>query len=336
MLIEKNVDLTSLNTMNVQSVAEYYCKISSVHQLTEVIGFARENDLKLHVLGGGSNVILLPYISGVVVHMAILGRDILPVNEFVADFVVGAGENWHEFVQFTLTQGYPGLENLSLIPGTVGAAPVQNIGAYGVEVKDLLVDVTAIDLTSEKLSTLTLQSDQLDFDYRNSLFKKNPHRYVITSVRFRLDKRTTLKTSYGDILDRLGEGEVTAQSVSNAVIQARRSKLPDVSEIPNAGSFFKNPIVSHQKLNALQATFPQIVRYKVDEGHYKLAAGWLIEQAGWKGYRNEVVGIHDKQALVLINHNHGSSEDIVKLADQVKASVLEKYGVVLEVEPVSL
>ena len=336
MLIEKNVDLTSLNTMNVQSVAEYYCKISSVHQLTEVIGFARENDLKLHVLGGGSNVILLPYISGVVVHMAILGRDILPVNEFVADFVVGAGENWHEFVQFTLTQGYPGLENLSLIPGTVGAAPVQNIGAYGVEVKDLLVDVTAIDLTSEKLSTLTLQSDQLDFDYRNSLFKKNPHRYVITSVRFRLDKRATLKTSYGDILDRLGEGEVTAQSVSNAVIQARRSKLPDVSEIPNAGSFFKNPIVSHQKLNALQATFPRIVRYKVDEGHYKLAAGWLIEQAGWKGYRNEVVGIHDKQALVLINHNHGSSEDIVKMADQVKASVLEKYGVVLEVEPVSL
>lgn len=336
MLFEKNVDLTSLNTMNVQSVAEYYCKVDSVERLIEVIGFARQSNLKLHVLGGGSNVILPPYISGVVVHMAILGREVVPVSQFAAEFIVGAGESWHEFVLFTLMQGYPGLENLSLIPGTVGAAPVQNIGAYGVEVKDRLVDVTVIDLASENLSLLTLKNNQLDFEYRNSLFKKNPRRFIITSVKFRLDKRAALKTSYGDISERLGEGEVTAQSVSDAVIEARTSKLPNVSEIPNAGSFFKNPVVSYEKLLALQAEFPQIVSYKIDEGFYKLAAGWLIQQAGWKGYRNEVVGVHDKQALVLVNHNHGRSEDILGLADRVKASILDKYGVVLEIEPVSL
>ena len=334
-MFERNVDLTSLNTMSVQSVAEYYCKVGTVDQLIEVIGFARQNNLKLHVLGGGSNVLLPPYISGVVVHMAILGREVIPESQFVANFVVGAGENWHEFVLYTLVQGYPGLENLSLIPGTVGAAPVQNIGAYGVEVKDLLIDVTVIDLASDRLSLLTLKNNQLDFEYRNSLFKKNPGRFIITSVKFRLDKRTALKTSYGDISERLGEGEVTAKSVSDAVIEARTSKLPNVSEIPNAGSFFKNPIVSSEKLLALQAEFPQIVSYKIDEGFYKLAAGWLIQQAGWKGYRNEVVGVHDKQALVLINHNGGRSEDIMNLASRVKASVLEKYGVTLEVEPVT-
>ena len=336
MLCKQNVDLTSLNTLNISSVAEYYCKVRDVEQLIEAIGFARKNSLDLHVLGGGSNVILSPYISGVVVHMAILGREVVPLSESESEFIVGAGENWHQFVQFTLKQGFPGLENLSLIPGTVGAAPVQNIGAYGVEVKDLLVDLEVIDLASDNLTLSTLKNNQLDFEYRNSLFKKNPSRFIITSVRFRLDKRTALKTSYGDISERLGEGEVTAKKVSTAVIEARTSKLPNVSEIPNAGSFFKNPVVSSQKLLALQAEFPNVISYKIDDDSYKLAAGWLIQQAGWKGYRNDRVGVHDKQALVLVNHNQGRSEDILSLAGEVKASILDKYGVVLEVEPVVL
>lgn len=344
MIFEHNKDLTSLNTLNVQSIAEYYCEVSSVEQLIDAIHSAREQNLQLHILGGGSNVILAPHIAGVVVHMAIMGRDIQSINESEADFLVGAGENWHEFVQFTLAQGYPGLENLSLIPGTVGAAPVQNIGAYGVEVKDLLVEVTAIDLTSNRVVLSTLQNSVLEFEYRNSLFKKHPHRYIITSVRFRLNKKATLKTSYGDIANRLdkvkgsggGQGKITAQNVSDAVIEARTSKLPSVSDIPNAGSFFKNPVVSKEKLNRLQAEFPQIISYTLDDNNCKLAAGWLIEQAGWKGYRNDVVGIHDKQALVLINHGGGSADDIYSLAERVRKSVINQYGVELEIEPVGL
>lgn len=344
MIFEHNKDLTSLNTLNVQSIAEYYCEVSSVEQLIDAIHSAREQNLQLHILGGGSNVILAPHIAGVVVHMAIMGRDVQSINESEADFLVGAGENWHEFVQFTLAQGYPGLENLSLIPGTVGAAPVQNIGAYGVEVKDLLVEVTAIDLTSNRVVLSTLQNSVLEFEYRNSLFKKHPHRYIITSVRFRLNKKATLKTSYGDIANRLdkvkgsggGQGKITAQNVSDAVIEARTSKLPSVSDIPNAGSFFKNPVVSKEKLNRLQAEFPQIISYTLDDNNCKLAAGWLIEQAGWKGYRNDVVGIHDKQALVLINHGGGSADDIYSLAERVRKSVINQYGVELEIEPVGL
>lgn len=335
-MFEKNADLTSLNTLNVESVAEYYCKVSSIDQLFDVIAFARRHDLVLHVLGGGSNVILPSFMSGVVVHMAIMGRDVQQIDHNRAEVVVGAGENWHQLVLFTLQQGYPGLENLSLIPGTVGAAPVQNIGAYGVEIKDSLVEVTAIDLKNETPSLITYNNAQLEFEYRNSLFKKNPGRFIITSVRLKLDKRSTLKTGYGDISERLIGQEVNAESVSQAVIQARESKLPNVAEIPNAGSFFKNPVVAREKLESLQAEFPQIISYKVDDEHYKLAAGWLIQQAGWKGYRNEVVGIHDKQALVLINHNHGKAQDIYDLAEQVRDSVNKKYGVVLEVEPVSL
>ncbi len=336
MRYEKNIDLTSLNTMNIRSIAEHYCQVCDVNQLVEVIKFSRKNHLDLHVLGGGSNVILPPTIDGFVVHIAIPGCEMVTVTDSMADFVVGAGENWHEFVQFTLNQGYSGLENLSLIPGTVGAAPVQNIGAYGVEIKDLLTEVSVIDVTSDDLTPFILKNNQLEFEYRNSLFKKNARRYIITSVKVRLNKHSPLKTGYGDIAGRLGESEMTALSVSHAVIEARKSKLPDVSETPNAGSFFKNPIVNREKLLALQAEFPNVISYKVDEDTYKLAAGWLIQEAGWKGYRDERVGVHDKQALVLVNHNQGRSEDILGLAEQVKVSILDKYGVALEVEPVVL
>ncbi|UZE97957.1 UDP-N-acetylmuramate dehydrogenase [Alkalimarinus alittae] len=334
MKYEKNVDLTSLNTLNIQSIAEYFYEVYDVSQLIEALSFARANNLGVQILGGGSNVILPSVVSGVVIRMAIAGRELKPINSSIADFIVGAGEDWHEFVLYTLQQGYPGLENLSLIPGTVGAAPVQNIGAYGVEVKDMLTEVTVIDVESDGLEQYTLQNEQLDFEYRNSLLKKNPGKYVITSATFRLDKHAPLKTTYGDIAERLVDTEISALTVSNAVIAARKSKLPDVLDIPNAGSFFKNPIVSHDKLQQLKIKHPKVISYKVDESSYKLAAGWLIQEAGWKGYRNEKVGVHAKQALVLVNHNHGVSEDILGLAKKISVSVESMFGVALEIEPV--
>lgn len=348
MEFEHNKDLTSLNTLNIQSFAEYYYEVFEVDELVKLLNYIRLQQLPYVVLGGGSNVILPPFIKGVVIRMAITGCQVKPLNSEQAEFVVGAGENWHEFVQHTIQQGYRGLENLSLIPGTVGAAPVQNIGAYGVEVKDHLTEVTVIDLSAEVLTQATLKNDQLDFEYRNSLFKKNPGQYIILSVAFSLDKRTPLKTSYGDIAERLGEGEVTAKQVSEAVIAARRSKLPDVSAIPNAGSFFKNPIVSAEKLKTLKEKYPNIISYplvaeldkcsesnsKTGGKEYKLAAGWLIQDAGWKGYRNDKVGVHAKQALVIVNHNHGSAGDILSLAKEIRESIEDKFGVLLEVEPV--
>ncbi|WP_250658264.1 UDP-N-acetylmuramate dehydrogenase [Alkalimarinus coralli] len=336
MLCKRNVDLTTLNTLSVHSTAEYYCEVHDLERLCEVICFARDNGLALHLLGGGSNVILSPYISGVVIRMSIMGREIEHIDSHTADFTVGAGENWHDFVLFTLGQGYSGVENLSLIPGTVGAAPVQNIGAYGVEIKDVLVEVSVVDLEADSLEPITLIGADLDFGYRDSLFKRLPGRFIIVSVKVRLNKNGQLKTSYGDIKNRLPKAAITAKDVSNAVIEARKSKLPDVQSTPNAGSFFKNPVVEKAKLDLLLETYPDTVFYDIGSGLYKLAAGWLIQEAGWKGYREERVGVHSMQALVLINHNSGSSTDILNLAERINKSVKSKFGISLEIEPVLL
>ena len=198
----------------------------------------------------------------------------------------------------------------------------------------MLTEVMAIDLTSDSLTPVRLKKASLDFEYRNSLFKKNPGRYIITSVTLRLDKQSPLKIGYGDIATQLNKGDICAQDVSNAVIAARQAKLPDVSKIPNAGSFFKNPVIDADKLDELQARFSGLISYELNDNTYKLAAGWLIQEAGWKGYCNDKVGVHDKQALVLVNHAGGEAKDILELARRIKYSVEEMFGVLLEVEPV--
>ena len=332
MLFKKNVDLTSLNTMAITSVASNYCEAQDLEELKAAIKLAKEQNLAIHILGGGSNVILPPVIPGLVVHMKIQGRKVKKVNDHVADFIIGAGENWHELVLFSLSKGYRGLENLSLIPGTAGAAPIQNIGAYGVEVKDSLIEVNVLDV--ESLQEITLHNEDLNFGYRSSLFKETQGKYIVTSITLRLDKEAELKTNYGDLSNRLQGNVFDASDVSNAVIKARNSKLPDYRVIPNAGSFFKNPIVSAEKLKVLLIKFPNIVYYKSNNSMFKLAAGWLIQEAGWKGYSNESVGVNKNQALVLINHNQGCSLDVLNLANEIQESVTDKFSVNLEIEPV--
>ena len=332
MLFKTNVDLTSLNTMAVPSVAANYCKVQDIEQLKSAILSAKRKSLVIHVLGGGSNVILPPFIDGLVIQISIKGRQVVKVNDNVADFITGAGESWHELVLFSLSKGYRGLENLSLIPGTAGAAPIQNIGAYGVEVKDSLTEVRVLDI--ESLHESTLLNSDLNFSYRNSLFKDRPDKYIITSVTLRLNKKTELKVNYGDLSNRLQGNAFNETDVSNAVIEARNSKLPDYRVIPNAGSFFKNPIVNVEKLKTLLIKSPDIIYYKSANSMFKLAAGWLIQEAGWKGYNNETVGVHKKQALVLVNHNQGSSVDILNLANEIQKSVDDRFSVNLEIEPV--
>ena len=332
MLFKKNIDLTSLNTMAISSIASNYCEVEDIDQLKTAILSARQKKLSIHILGGGSNVILPSLIKGLVIKIAIKGRKVTKVNDHAADFIIGAGENWHDLVLFSLSEGYRGLENLSLIPGTVGAAPIQNIGAYGVEVKDNLTEVKVLDI--ESLQEVILHNEDLNFGYRSSVFKDSPGKYIVTSITLRLDKEADLKTNYGDLSNRLQGNAFNAHDVSNAVIEARNSKLPDYNVIPNAGSFFKNPIVNAEKLNTLKTNSPKIVYYKAGSLMFKLAAGWLIQEAGWKGYSNSAVGVHNNQALVLINHNNGSGADILNLAKDIQASVNERFGVQLEIEPV--
>lgn len=332
MLFETSVDLTSLNTMAISSIAINYCEVSTVGQLKDAIAYANEKKLSISILGGGSNVILPAAIDGLVIHMAIKSRVVNKLNDRFAEFIIGAGENWHELVLFSLAQGYRGLENLSLIPGTVGAAPIQNIGAYGVEVKDSLKEVKVLDV--ESLQELTFQNKELGLGYRTSIFKENPNRYIITSITLCLDKKAELKINYGDLSKRLQGNVLNEVDVSDAVIDARNSKLPDYRVIPNTGSFFKNPMVDSSKLKLLISKYPNMVHYKTDASMFKLAAGWLIQEAGWKGYSNDRVGVHKNQALVLINHNKGSSLDILNLAHEIQESVNNKFSVNLEIEPV--
>ncbi len=318
--------------MAISSIAAKYCEVESLEQLKSAVISAQQQNLSIFILGGGSNVILPVIIEGLVIQIAIKGRKITKVNDHVADFQIGAGENWHELVLFSLSKGYRGLENLSLIPGTVGAAPIQNIGAYGVEVKDSLITVNVLDL--ESLEEISLHNKDLNLGYRSSLFKEKPGKYIVTSVTLRLDKETDLKTNYGDLTNRLQGNAFNECDVSNAVIEARNSKLPDYKVIPNAGSFFKNPIVSAEKLNTLTTQFPNIIHYPAANSKFKLAAGWLIQEAGWKGYSNKEVGVHKNQALVLINHNNGSGADILSLAKEIQKSVNDKFCVELEIESV--
>ncbi|BCL76422.1 UDP-N-acetylenolpyruvoylglucosamine reductase [Jeongeupia sp. HS-3] len=334
-MIESDVDLSARNTLRLTARASRYV---AVHDPAELSGLCADPELAAlpwHVLGGGSNLVLPDVVDGLTLQVEIKGRRLVGEDEHAVYVAAGGGEPWHDFVMWTLAQGWGGLENLALIPGCVGAAPVQNIGAYGVEVKDTLFELSAYRLDGG--AKRVFSSADCRFAYRDSVFKQEEAgRWLIAEVVFRLPKRPDLHTNYGDIDAELVNAGLprTPAGVAQAVINVRQRKLPDPAVIGNAGSFFKNPVVPAAQRDALVAQHPQLVSYLMPGEHYKLAAGWLIEQAGWKGRRLGPVGMYEKQALVLVNHGGAQRADVAALTAAVQADVMARFGVQIEPEPV--
>lgn len=327
-------DLTAFNTLGLRSQAVQYAEIQNEADLNQALAYAKNKNLSLKILGGGSNLVLPSDVAGLTVRIVNKGHNVVSEDSEFRFIKCAAGEVWHEFVLWTLAQGFSGLENLSLIPGTVGASPIQNIGAYGVEVKDSLHEVTCVDLQDGSFKKFS--NAECRFSYRDSFFKQEgAGRYLIWDVTFRLPKKEQLHLEYGDIRKEVERQQLplNAQNVSKAVIAIRQSKLPDPAQIGNAGSFFKNPIVSVEKRNQLLQEFPQLVSFAFGT-EFKLAAGWLIDQSGWKGRKLGPVGMYEKQALVLVNHGGAAASDVWKLADTVAQDVQKKFGVHLEAEPI--
>lgn len=332
--IRQNVNLKSFNTFGIEVYCSYFAEVHSVDEILAVQGTdVYRNNQKL-IVGGGSNILFTRNFEGLVVKNALKGIEV--VSETADGVVVKAmaGEVWHDFVMWCINRNYAGLENLSLIPGCVGASPMQNIGAYGVEIKEVFEELEAIDLTSGEKRVFKKQD--CAFGYRESVFKHQyKNRYIIVSVSFRLKKQAALNTTYGAINAELEKMQVSSpgiKDVSEAVIRIRRSKLPDPKETGNAGSFFKNPEVSATTYTELKSRFPELVAYPLDNGSYKLAAGWLIEQCGLKGHEINGAAVHLKQALVLINKGNARGEDVFQLSSYVIERVAEKFGVRLERE----
>ena len=329
-----NVDLKPYNTMGVSSVADFFTTVHDLDELKKALAFAKEKGLRPFVLGGGSNLLLVSErLSRVVMHMAIEGFEKVGESSEAIFIKVGAGESWHGTVQRTLKLGLPGLENLALIPGSVGAAVVQNIGAYGSEVAQFVKEVEVYDPASGERRTV--KHAECDFRYRHSLFKTpKASDWVVLSVTLALPKRWEPNLSYKDLQQAFSEGGLpTAVGIFEAVVALRQKKLPDPREIGSAGSFFKNPIVTREAFQALLEQFPSIVHYRLAGGLEKLAAGWMIDYAGLKGLREGDAGIYDKQALVLVNYGRATGSELWQLAQDVRAKVKAVCGVELEPEP---
>ena len=327
--------LQSHNTLAVPAVADWFVSVASDADLRQALAWARERQLPLLVLGGGSNIVLRDNFPGLVIHMRSQGKNLVAEDEDYVWLQVAAGENWHQLVEYTLGQGFYGLENLSLIPGSVGAAPIQNIGAYGVEVQDVLAELTALEIASGVQVNFTRDSCQ--FGYRDSIFKGAlKDKYIITSVTFRLRKKPHLVLDYPALhqaLAGVAPENLSPWLVSEAVIAIRQSKLPDPAQIPNVGSFFKNPMISLEQYQQLQQRYPQLVAYPVDGRQVKLAAGWLIDQAGWRGREFAGARVHAQQALVLTNPQRLPGGALLALAEQIQGDVQARFGVHLEMEP---
>ena len=329
MNIQTGVSLKKYNTFGIEAKGKYFVDITSEDQLKELINSdIYKNNPKL-ILGGGSNLLFTQDFDGLVIKISIKGLSKIKEDTDAVDIKCGAGENWHQFVLYTIDNGYAGVENLSLIPGTVGAAPMQNIGAYGVEIKEVLESVEALDVsTGEKR---VFNNAECEFGYRQSVFKtilKN--KYIITGVTFKLRKQPSFNISYGaikDTLSQMGIEELTLKAVSDAVISIRKSKLPDPAVIGNAGSFFKNPEVEESVYLSLKEKYPTVPGYPAAKGFIKVPAGWLIEQTGWKGKKVGETGVHKDQALVLVNYGQAKGNEVWSLALEVQKSVKEKFEV---------
>ncbi len=331
--IQSHVSLKPFNTFGIEANARYWVQINQeedLHTLLQLTDFMERPRL---VLGGGSNLLLNTDFDGVVIHIAIPGIELVRDDEQHLYVRAGAGVVWHDLVMYCVQNNYAGMENLALIPGTVGAAPMQNIGAYGVEIEQIFESLTAIHLTTGERRIFTHADCQ--FGYRESVFKRALNgQYIITDVTFRLNKTPTFHTRYGAIQETLAEMGVTDETlsiraISQAVIKIRQSKLPDPTQIGNAGSFFKNPEISNAQFAQLKASYPDMPGYPIGEPATKVPAGWLIEQCGWKGYRQGDAGVHAKQALVLVNYGRATGAEIMAIARQVQESVQEKFGITL-------
>lgn len=332
MTVHEHFPLKSHNTFGMDVKARFFCEVNNVAQLKQVLD--TYNDIPLLILGGGSNLLLTKNFEGLVLKINITGKEIHNINNEECTVTVGAGENWHDLVLWTLDQKCYGFENLSLIPGNAGTAPMQNIGAYGVEIKDVFHSLEAIEIATGETKRFTKEACK--FGYRESVFKNElKGKYIITSVQFKLSRIPNLKTAYGAIqkeLEAIGITQPSPVDVSNAVIAIRQSKLPDPKEIGNSGSFFKNPVIPVKQYQSLLAKFPDLVSYPISDTHVKLAAGWLIEKAGWKGKTFGNYGVHKKQALVLVNYSDAKGSDIAVLAKDIQQSILDKFGVQLHTE----
>lgn len=329
MLIYWNASLKQLNTFGIEANAKMLTTVESVEDLQRVIKQPKlKDELKL-VLGGGSNLLLTQDFPGVVIHNNIMGVEVEKEDDAHVWVRAGAGELWHDFVLKTLQMNLSGIENLSLIPGRVGAAPMQNIGAYGVELKETFDSLQAVDIDTGAM--VVFNNEQCEFGYRDSVFKnKYKDKFVITSVTFKLNKTFTPRLEYGDIRKTLADlniSDINPTTVSQAVIHIRQNKLPDPSVLGNAGSFFKNPVVPKDKYENLLTQFPGIPGFHQHDNLVKIPAAWMIEQCGWKGKRVGDAATHEKQPLVLVNHGQATGRDILTLAQQIHNAVLDKFGV---------
>jgi UDP-N-acetylmuramate dehydrogenase len=327
--LEKDISLKNLNTFHIDVLAKYFAEPATQEALLEILADKRLTGEKKLVLGGGSNILFTKNFDGLVIRNALRGMQVLKEDAHHVWIKVAAGEVWHEFVMYCVGKNLAGIENLSLIPGLVGAAPMQNIGAYGVEVKETCEEVEAVHILSGE--TLLFGTADCKFGYRESVFKHEwKNNLVITAVTFRLNKIFKPKITYGDIrktLEEMRADEITIKTVSDAVIKIRSSKLPDPKDIPNAGSFFKNPMVPKKKFDELISKYPLMPNYPDKSNQVKIPAGWLIEQCGWKGKRIGNTGSHARQALVLVNYGDATGEEILSLARDIQKSVVEKFGI---------
>lgn len=333
MEIIENFSLKKYNTFGIEAKAKEFTAVHSVEELKDVL--AKNQSKKKFILGGGSNMLLTQNIDALVIHIDLKGKKIIREDDDFVWVESQAGENWHEFVLYTINQNFGGLENMSLIPGNVGTTPVQNIGAYGTEIKDTFVSCDAVKIDNQE--TRTFFKDECRFGYRESIFKNEvKDQYIITSVVFKLTKRNhKINTSYGDITAELAKQGVTnptLKDVSNAVIAIRQSKLPDPKELGNSGSFFKNPIISKTDFEKVQQKFPDIRFFEVSDTEVKVPAGWLIEQAGFKGKRFGDAGIHKNQALVLVNYGNATGAEILQVSKNIQDTIFNTFGIHIEAE----
>ncbi len=330
-VVHKNSSLKPYNTFGIDVNARYFVAINDVSALQAILSDAAWIATPKFILGGGSNVLFTQDFDGLVIHNQILGIEKIDENPDHVYLKIGAGENWHQFVLYCVENNYAGIENLSLIPGTMGAAPIQNIGAYGVELKDTLHEVHAIDIA--KNAPVIFKNVECQLGYRDSIFKntlKNKH--IVTHVILRLNKKPVFHLEYGALKEKLKGKTISIKTISDAVIQIRQEKLPDPKKIPNAGSFFKNPIVAEDLFLSLQKKYPNMPYFVEENHHFKIPAAFLIESCGFKGKRFGNVGVHEKQALVLVNYGNGTGTEIKQLSVQIQQAVKEQFGIALMTE----
>jgi len=334
MNIIENYPLLKLNTFGIDVKAKYFTSINTINELIEVTKTNVFKDLELLILGGGSNILFTKDFDGLVILNNIKGKEIIDQNQQSIFLKIGAGENWHELVMYCVDNGWGGIENLSLIPGNTGTAPMQNIGAYGVEIKETFIELEALEISSGKI--VKFNNSDCEFGYRESVFKnKMKNQYIILNITLELKKNPVLNINYGDvkaILESQNIKNPDIKEVSNAIISIRQSKLPDPKKIGNSGSFFKNPIVSLNLLELIKKKYPNVVNYEINENEFKIAAGWLIERAGWKGKKFNNYGIHEKQALVLVNYGLANGMEIFELSEKIILDIKDKFGITLERE----